>query len=141
MDNDGRERAKNLIRNKYRELGPMSFNEKTITVLFIVLVLLWIFRDPKFIPGWGTFFSKYLKMGNGLIFYQTTSYIKTISSTIERLEIPYLFFSSSCSSSSCLSVRISGASDPFRLVRMEHDQQPVKRCSHGSLCTRNYPGV
>lgn len=64
MDDDGvgeegKERAKNLIRQKYKELGPMSFNEKTVTILFTILVLLWMFRDPKFIPGWGSFFSKY----------------------------------------------------------------------------------
>lgn len=52
-------RVKNLIRTKYQELGPTSFNEKTILFLFPVLVMLWMFRDPKFIAGWGSLFSKY----------------------------------------------------------------------------------
>ncbi|KAI9555363.1 hypothetical protein GHT06_017878 [Daphnia sinensis] len=57
-------RVKNLIRTKYRELGSTSFNEKTILVLFPILVLLWMFRDPKFIAGWGSLFSK--KIGDSV---------------------------------------------------------------------------
>ena len=26
-------------------------------VLFVTLILLWLFREPKFIPGWGSVFS------------------------------------------------------------------------------------
>ncbi|XP_046437439.1 solute carrier family 13 member 2-like [Daphnia pulex] len=57
-------RVKNLIRTKYQELGPTSFNEKTILFLFPVLVMLWMFRDPKFIAGWGSLFSK--KIGDSV---------------------------------------------------------------------------
>lgn len=32
-------------------VGPASFQEKTILVLFTLLVLAWLFRDPKFIDG------------------------------------------------------------------------------------------
>ena len=44
-----------LIRRKYRDLGPMTFHEGAVLVLFVVLVLVWFFRDPQFIPGWSEF--------------------------------------------------------------------------------------
>ena len=25
-------------------------------VMFVILILLWLFREPRFIPGWGSFF-------------------------------------------------------------------------------------
>lgn len=31
----------------------MSFAEKAVTVLFVILVLLWFTREPGFFPGWG----------------------------------------------------------------------------------------
>ena len=51
-------KIKNLVQKKYDELGPMTFHEKTIAALFVLLVSLWMFRDPKFIAGWGSLFSK-----------------------------------------------------------------------------------
>lgn len=47
-----------MLRRKYQDLGPMNFNESTVVVLFVILVNLWLFRDPKFVPGWGSLFSK-----------------------------------------------------------------------------------
>ena len=58
LDDAQNSRVKNLIRGKYEELGPTSFNEKVLITLFPILVLLWMFRDPKFIDGWGSLFSK-----------------------------------------------------------------------------------
>ncbi|XP_067120709.1 Na(+)/citrate cotransporter-like [Centruroides vittatus] len=40
------------IRKKYLELGRITFHECAVLILFIILVILWLFRDPKFIPGW-----------------------------------------------------------------------------------------
>ena len=40
------------IRNQYRQLGPTTFYEKSIMVLFLILILLWLFKDPQFMPGW-----------------------------------------------------------------------------------------
>ncbi|RWS27186.1 solute carrier family 13 member 5-like protein [Leptotrombidium deliense] len=48
--------AKNVIEAKYKELGKVSFHEKAILVLFILLVTLWMFRDPQFVKGWATYF-------------------------------------------------------------------------------------
>ncbi|KAI5193442.1 solute carrier family 13 member 2 [Manis pentadactyla] len=45
--------AVQIIQTQHRLLGPMSFAEKAVTVLFIILVLLWFTREPGFFPGWG----------------------------------------------------------------------------------------
>lgn len=41
-----------ILEKKYHELGPVSFHELMVCVLFVILVLLWMFRDPQFMPGW-----------------------------------------------------------------------------------------
>ncbi|KAG8224335.1 hypothetical protein J437_LFUL004291 [Ladona fulva] len=58
MDTGGPEAAKKvkqLIQDKYDELGPMTFHEGSVLTLFIILVLLWFFRSPQFIMGWADF--------------------------------------------------------------------------------------
>ncbi|KAK2493795.1 hypothetical protein MC885_021092 [Smutsia gigantea] len=42
-----------IIRTQCRLLGPMSFAEKAVTILFVILVVLWFTREPGFFPGWG----------------------------------------------------------------------------------------
>lgn len=44
-----------MIRQKFRDLGRMSFHEGAVLVLFIICVMLWFFRDPGFVPGWAHF--------------------------------------------------------------------------------------
>ena len=34
------------------------YSEAVVGVLFIILVLLWFFRSPGFIPGWGSYFGE-----------------------------------------------------------------------------------
>ncbi|XP_059486392.1 Na(+)/citrate cotransporter-like isoform X2 [Neocloeon triangulifer] len=46
--------VRQLISTKYRELGPMSYHEANVLALFIILILLWFFRKPDFIPGWAS---------------------------------------------------------------------------------------
>ncbi|XP_064082050.1 Na(+)/citrate cotransporter-like isoform X4 [Macrobrachium nipponense] len=48
--------VRKLIRQKYKELGPMTHHEATVLTLFIILVLLWLFRAPEFVPGWSAWF-------------------------------------------------------------------------------------
>lgn len=43
---------KSSIRNQYNELGPITFYEKSIVFLFSLLILLWVSKDPQFMPGW-----------------------------------------------------------------------------------------
>ena len=47
---------KTMLREKYAELGPMTFQQIAVLVHFIVLVGLWFFREPRFMPGWGDYF-------------------------------------------------------------------------------------
>ncbi|XP_068207432.1 solute carrier family 13 member 2-like [Palaemon carinicauda] len=59
--------VKLLISKKLKALGPMTHQEKTVTLLFITLVMLWFFEEPEFIPGWASgissFFEKKVKIG------------------------------------------------------------------------------
>ncbi|XP_021950123.2 solute carrier family 13 member 2 [Folsomia candida] len=40
------------MKRQYQELGPIRFNELGVLVLFSIMVVLWVFKDPQFIPGW-----------------------------------------------------------------------------------------
>lgn len=48
--------AREVIQQQYRTLGPITFHEVSVFILFCILILLWFFREPQFIPGWGDFF-------------------------------------------------------------------------------------
>lgn len=54
---EGEEIAKKCIDDKLKELGPMSFHEISVGILFIFAILLWFFRKPQFIPGWAEQFT------------------------------------------------------------------------------------
>lgn len=43
---------------KYNELGPIRFHEVGVLVLFIIMVFLWVFKDPQVIPGWDAVFDR-----------------------------------------------------------------------------------
>lgn len=45
-----------VIRSQYTALGPMSFQEKAVAILFGVLILLWITHSPQFVKGWADLF-------------------------------------------------------------------------------------
>jgi len=40
-----------LLRREYNKLGDISFHEVGVLFVFILTVLLWLFRDPRFMPG------------------------------------------------------------------------------------------
>uniref|UniRef100_A0A8C7BGZ0 Solute carrier family 13 member 2 n=1 Tax=Neovison vison TaxID=452646 RepID=A0A8C7BGZ0_NEOVI len=42
-----------VIQTEHKLLGPMSFAEKAVSVLFVTLVVLWFTREPGFFLGWG----------------------------------------------------------------------------------------
>ena len=50
------DRAMKVIKEKYAALGKISLHELQVFVLFIILILLWFFQSPKFMPGWADFF-------------------------------------------------------------------------------------
>ncbi|GLH00222.1 Protein I'm not dead yet [Gryllus bimaculatus] len=68
---EGKERAKeaadlarSVIQEKHAELGPMSWAEIWVIVLFIIVVALWITRDPNWMTGWAPIISSVLALGN-----------------------------------------------------------------------------
>ena len=44
-----------VIEKKYKELGPITWHESSVSVLFVTAVLLWFFRSPGFTRGWPTY--------------------------------------------------------------------------------------
>ncbi|GBN82575.1 Solute carrier family 13 member 5 [Araneus ventricosus] len=50
-----------------RSSSPLTSYEASVIVLFSLLIVLWIFRDPKFIPGWYTALGFKLKVGDSAI--------------------------------------------------------------------------
>ncbi|CAL8124065.1 unnamed protein product [Orchesella dallaii] len=57
MDDEEEEKKKQksvnrLLKDEYEKLGPMNFHEFGVLIIFIFVVILWIFRDPKFMDGW-----------------------------------------------------------------------------------------
>ncbi|XP_055513383.1 Na(+)/citrate cotransporter-like [Leucoraja erinacea] len=46
--------AYGIIQGEYRKLGLMSFAEKLVLGLVILLITLWFTREPGFVPGWGS---------------------------------------------------------------------------------------
>uniref|UniRef100_A0A672S548 Solute carrier family 13 member 3 n=1 Tax=Sinocyclocheilus grahami TaxID=75366 RepID=A0A672S548_SINGR len=51
-------KAKAVIDEDYKKLGPIKFAEGSITFLFIIFAVLLFTRDPKFVNGWSVFFTK-----------------------------------------------------------------------------------
>ncbi|XP_029283350.1 Na(+)/dicarboxylate cotransporter 3 [Cottoperca gobio] len=51
-------RAKALIVDDYRKLGPMNFAERAISFFFVLFAVLLFTRDPKFVTGWSVIFKK-----------------------------------------------------------------------------------
>ncbi|XP_044528764.1 solute carrier family 13 member 2 [Gracilinanus agilis] len=45
--------AYQVIQAEHKKLGPMSFAEIAVTILFFILVVLWFTREPGFFRGWG----------------------------------------------------------------------------------------
>ena len=51
------EGAMKVIKEKYASLGSMNLHEAQVLVLFIILICLWFFKTPIFMPGWGDSFN------------------------------------------------------------------------------------
>ncbi|KAJ8387715.1 hypothetical protein AAFF_G00151460 [Aldrovandia affinis] len=48
-----------IIEQEYNALGPLSFQETVTLVIFGLMVVLWLARDPGFMPGWASLFPQY----------------------------------------------------------------------------------
>ncbi|XP_024939277.1 protein I'm not dead yet [Cephus cinctus] len=44
--------ANQVIEEKYKALGKITFHEASTATLFVVCILLWLFRKPDFVRGW-----------------------------------------------------------------------------------------
>ncbi|XP_076473013.1 Na(+)/citrate cotransporter-like [Babylonia areolata] len=51
-------RVRGIILQEYSKLGPVSFAERAVLVLFSLLVVLWITRDLGGVGGWGDLFAE-----------------------------------------------------------------------------------
>ncbi|ODN06006.1 Solute carrier family 13 member 4 [Orchesella cincta] len=47
-----RQKAKEYIHEEYAKLGPITSHEIGVLIVFILVVVLWLLRDPQFFPGW-----------------------------------------------------------------------------------------
>lgn len=47
-----------VLQQQYKDLGPLSWQEGTIAILFVIMVGLWITRDFSNHPGWEVIFRK-----------------------------------------------------------------------------------
>lgn len=63
---ESKENIKEIITKKYTDLGSMTFHEGGVLILFLILVCLWIFRDPKFVTGWATAINSDTKIGDSV---------------------------------------------------------------------------
>ncbi|OXA59851.1 Sodium-dependent low-affinity dicarboxylate transporter 1 [Folsomia candida] len=45
-------RVARVLEEKRRLLGKTSFHESAVFALFLIIVALWLFREPKFMKGW-----------------------------------------------------------------------------------------
>ncbi|XP_075427416.1 Na(+)/dicarboxylate cotransporter 3 isoform X2 [Ascaphus truei] len=50
-------KARDVIAEDYRKLGPINFAEKAVFFFFFLFAILLFTRDPKFIPGWASVFA------------------------------------------------------------------------------------
>ena len=54
--NDVDDHVREVLLKQYTDLGSMNFHEIGVLSLFVILVMLWFFREPQFMPGWGELF-------------------------------------------------------------------------------------
>ena len=74
-DEKKREALKRMVQKKYEDLGSFSYAEVNVLAAFAVLILLWFFRSPGFIVGWGDLLVTENLYGESLFDSGTKSYM------------------------------------------------------------------
>ena len=54
---DSEARIKKVITERRRALGRITQHEVLVVILFVILILLWFFMNPRFMPGWAELFN------------------------------------------------------------------------------------
>ncbi|CAF4173521.1 unnamed protein product [Rotaria sp. Silwood2] len=55
---ESQKHLKSILKEQYKELGSLSWQEYIIAILFFIMVILWITRDFSSYPGWEVIFRK-----------------------------------------------------------------------------------
>ncbi|GFT04206.1 hypothetical protein NPIL_600701 [Nephila pilipes] len=63
---ESKEKIRGIISKRYDGLGSISSQEATVLLMFFILVFLWVFRAPKFIPGWADLIGSNTKVGDSV---------------------------------------------------------------------------
>ncbi|XP_044739634.1 protein I'm not dead yet-like [Chrysoperla carnea] len=58
--------AREVLKQKFKDLGTISWHESWVLFLFVLCILLWFFRDPGFMPGFAQAISS-VKIGDGSV--------------------------------------------------------------------------
>ena len=58
LDNKTERNVKDVLRGQYEALGPTTSHEWSILICFSALILLWFFRQPMFMTGWGDYLTR-----------------------------------------------------------------------------------
>ncbi|XP_077509507.1 Na(+)/citrate cotransporter-like isoform X3 [Amblyomma americanum] len=51
------ESVRTAIKKRHSDLGALTFHEGAVLFIFVIIVLLWFFRDPYVVTGWSSFFA------------------------------------------------------------------------------------
>jgi len=64
-ENPEDKRVTKIVKREYKKLGSIRWGEMTVFCMFILVVLLWFFREPGFMPGYAIIFPEpeYVKDG------------------------------------------------------------------------------
>uniref|UniRef100_A0AC35ES01 Uncharacterized protein n=1 Tax=Panagrolaimus sp. PS1159 TaxID=55785 RepID=A0AC35ES01_9BILA len=55
---EGNDTVTNMMHDRYAKLPQMSYAEKSVGIVFIVMLLMWLTRSPEIVPGFGDLFPK-----------------------------------------------------------------------------------
>lgn len=65
-DPDKDRAVKKIVNRSWKDLGAIRQEEVMVLISFIVLVILWFFRKPGFIPGWASVFPEPSYISDGV---------------------------------------------------------------------------